>query len=220
MDRLESNAEAVEAYIECREQFGVGRNTPNVNIETWRRSESSVPYASYLERFHADPQNAHAYERIEPVLRKIETLGSLYEPVFRISEDPSALRRWKAKATEDDRYWNGRFDALCKAIAGLIERREPGVRLRVNLNPKDRSADSPVQARNRDNNDRKRWTAQDSYRLIAEEIEGIMRDEGCGTEAAVGLFQDRLKRAKRPEMSRAKCYRALNFVRTEREKSA
>jgi hypothetical protein len=140
--------------------------------------------------------------------------------------DPGAYRRWPSTAPEERC-----FDAMCDhvgraAAVRLILRAaarggdHDGKLARVVVKPKDKDAANPVQARNRDNAQAQRSAAEDSKRRIGEALLGIMEAEGAGPERAVRIYRYRLKEAKKPDVSRARCYESLALARGEREGGA
>lgn len=165
--------------------------------------------------FGSDPHNIHFAKHAGPVLFAIRD-KDVAKPARLLEHDPTALRRWRAGETENDRAWMKRFTTLCRFAAKLLESREPGVEVRIVLRPRLEEAKDKIHARNLDNNEQKRHDAHDAYREIDADVERILDEEGCGVEAAIGLYQDRLARKKEPEVSRSKIMRARAFVRAER----
>lgn len=217
-DNARRNAAEVQKYAECRENFLTGRRTANINVETWRKGEGSVPWSRYFEEWMADPSNRHAREKIEPVLAGLRSPGfaGLYAPFAEVERDPTVLGSWQRSQTDEERAGRRRFERACLEVARMIERRHPGVRLLVNRRPKrrpgepdDDPAPSRVHARNRDLNTKKSADAEAALRDRGRAILRIMGEEKCSALAAIGLYRERIEEAGGKPPSQATCYRAL-----------
>lgn len=214
--RIKRHSYVVAAYIECREQFQKGTAPSFFNLQSDTEFDSCPPSSSYLERFYADEDNKHAAKRIDPILRRMEALGSLLEPFRRVEGHPGLLKHWRASETADDRYWMQRFDALCRAVAELLERDYPGEEIRVNRAPDDYeppSAGSLKQAAAQDREERqKEQHAETHRRRYAEFLKLSDEHPGSTRDALKALWSDREKKKNSAAASVPTIERAIRFA--------
>lgn len=213
------NQRQVAKYLEFRDPLTM-KNTAGsfFSNEADRKGESKVPLSEKGHIFWSDRDgnNQHFGKHIRPILREIED-KEVYVPAKLLEHDPTALRRWRAGETENDRYWMKRFDHLCKFVAALLERRNPGLRVLCNIYPEYEEARPKTrQARDKE----RTWTKEHSYRLIGAEIERVMIEEECSLTAAKGLVAQRTNLKLGTPCSVPRVEKAWCFYRAGREKES
>jgi hypothetical protein len=136
---------------------------------------------------------------------------SFAEIVSDLWQDPSAARRWDVsgfvEGTKEDRKHQTAFKKFPLLLAWTLEAAFPDAEVTVG------SDEQRARAKTRREYNRERRTGKE-YALgeIGGAILKLKDEEGCGTEEAVRIFRERLKRADRQDQSRARCYEALAFV--------
>lgn len=221
MGRLKRNKQAIERYVTILQPKLERQTGGMINLEELDKPESSPPCTDNALDLMGNAHNADAAQKLEPVFRDMVLNGDVAQGYMMKllgvaglrQGDPGAVRRWRAGETEDDKLLARFFDRAVKYVAEELERRHPGTEIKVVLDPEDDPVNSPGQSAERE----RRWGEQDSYRHINAAVKGIMQEEGCSIEAAIGLYRDRLARDKRPDVSPRKIYRARTFVKEERE---
>lgn len=191
--RIERNAEQIGKIIEHWDAwFQRGTAGSNFNLENVRRRGGKTPMSALGHRVLSDPDNAHAFKHVGPILAELE--GTEIGKVAAILRNhPTAIRKWRTEETPNDRYWLNRFHVFCRVAAMRLERRYPEVSIRVNVRPEE----EPVDAQRAGSWKRgavvqeKRWDWEASARKVGEEVKDIMRTENCSAEAAKGLLVQR-----------------------------
>jgi hypothetical protein len=142
------------------------------------------------------------------------------EDLLKLKEVEGGLRR----EVEAIPRWLDRYAAAATKVGEFVEIWWGGTWIEVHLDADDeRERQKTQEAYNQE----RKATRETSLRSIGNAIERIRLDEGLGgvadsrgTEAAIGLYRDRLERDKEPDVGRRRCYEAVGFVRAEREDGA
>lgn len=217
-DKLRAhNAAQISKWFEFRDVI-IQKGTAGsyFNLQSDRRSESRVTLSERGHKSLDCSRNAHFRRHVLPILTRIED-AEIYKPARFLEHDPTALRRWRVGETKNDQEKMKDFDRLCKFVAVQLERAWPGIRVVFVVSPDEEEfAGTPGQ---HEQSERK-WTRWDTFRKIDSEITQIMQTESCTQKAAIGLYRDRLERAKKADVSPRKIEEALQFVRDERDGAA
>lgn len=216
---IKRNAAQIGKYLEFRDPVTQKGTAPSfLNLESDRKGESRVPMSDRGHKFWSDRDgtNQHFIKHVGPILCHISG-KDVYKPALLLEHDPTALRHWRAGATENDKEWMKKFDKLCLFVAKLLEKRYPGLEVWINMNPEDEEfVGTPRQA-----NDQKRtWDKFHSYRLIGAEIERVMIEEDCGIDAAKGLVSQRTNKKLGTPCSFSRTHQAWLFWQSEKKESA
>ncbi|MDP9474427.1 MAG: hypothetical protein M3R38_01790 [Actinomycetota bacterium] len=191
--RIERNAEQIAKIAEHWDHwFQRGTAGSNFNLEVVRKRGGKSPMSNLGHRVLSDPDTAHAFRHIYPILAELE--GTEIGKVAAIlRHHPTAIRRWRTEETPNDRYWLERFRVFCRVAAMRLERRYPGLSIRVNVRPEEEPVDETKAGSWKRGAvlQQKRWGWIDSARSVGKEIRAIMEEEGCSAEAAKGLLVDR-----------------------------
>ncbi|MDP9474831.1 MAG: hypothetical protein M3R38_03925 [Actinomycetota bacterium] len=223
--RIERNAEQVGKILELWDAwFQRGTAGSSFNLETVKRRGGKSPMSNIGHRVLSDPDNAHAFKHVAPILAELE--GTEIGKVAAIlRHHPTAIRRWRTEETPNDRYWLERFRVFCRVAAMRLERRYPELSIRVNVRPEEEEADSPLQHRNRENNRKRSRTASDVNRDHGLAILAILEDEEVhGPTAAIGIYKDRIDKARDadpknvPDVSLRRLWDAYGLVKGEKER--
>lgn len=236
---LERNAAAIARYVEhVRPRIPRGSHAPETPMNRKERGKSTSVLSAKGEWLVEENREAAGIieglldemKRGEKTLRGV----SLRWMVRELEEDPAAARNWKRRRTPEESHHAEVWWQACLLAARVLLAERPGYELVVVVHPEETEvleAETPLLARNAENNARSRRTAQGRYRVLAAELLGIMEAEGCTAEAAIGMHRDRLERLREAadhpsdvvrygDVSPATCYRALAFVRREGEDAA
>ena len=223
MSRRSSNVQAIERYV-CVLQPKLELQTGGmINLEALDRPESNPPMTD--DALTLIIKNRHAASKLEPIFEDMGLNFSNDEPFFllvvlnlagRRNGDPGAVRRWRAGETENDRLLLKAYERALNYVADELERRHPGIELRVYTDPKD----EPVESKRADSERERRWGTEHSYRLIAEEVERVMKEESCGLEAAKGLVAQRENKILGTPCSFPRVDLAWRFAQKEKRESA
>jgi hypothetical protein len=182
----------------------VVRTPDNAGLRTYE--ELAVYWSSSLKVAHALDYICH-------------TKFDLYRAILRVQNDPGIVQRWQDEVEADSPDWLRSYRMATREAARYIEALWPGTRLYIPASPSSRSDDqvtSKLHARNQDNNDASRRDAWDRYFDLNAEIEDISVWESCSLNAALGIYRDRLERAKEQDVSPATFWRARDLVKTIR----
>lgn len=240
LEAREANKKAVAKYLELRpskleargglpdeplSRKSRGSTRPPVNAAGTRWIEDAVT-------FHERSENSEASEELPDPYKYISTLNAIIEAygggkekhkgvpysavVGELWNNPTAVADWHEYGDSESKAYKAAFNSLCYRIAAEFGQIYPGVEMKVCANPKDEKLDrSQWQvAHNRDNNEKRTIRKENSYRLITMRLETLMAENNVGPERAIEILQSRV------EISRARCYRALSFVRDETWNSA
>ncbi len=223
--RIERNAEQVGKLIEHWDSW-MQRGTAgsSFNLEVVKKRGGKSPMSNLGHRVLSDPENAHAFKHLGPILAELE--GTEIGKVAAIlRHHPTAIRKWRTEETPNDRYWLDRFNVFCRVAAVRLDRRYPELSIRVNVRPEEEEADSPAQFRNRENNRKRSRTALDVNRDHGRAILSILdQDEVHGPTAAIGVYKDRLDKARDadpknvPDVSLRRLWDAYGLVKGEKER--
>jgi hypothetical protein len=206
--RIARNAAQVSKYLEFRDPVVMKGTAGSFHqYEADRKSESTAPMSERGHRSGSDPKNIHFSKHVGHILNALRE-ERIYLPARLLEHDPTAIRRWRAGETENDRRWMVRFRRLCKFVAIQVERRYPGTELTWNIEPEDEETKS-LRAYSEK---QRRWGTEESYRVLVKKVKETMKTEECGIEAAKGLVADRM------DVSFARVHRAWLFgLAEERE---
>lgn len=241
------NAFVVKKWIEYRERiFGLGgeRLTDLPPMDRKSKGESRPALTESAMKFINDPDNDLCLRIIEPLIENARDQGRKFSPktasminrsvdIYALfckcgyaTEDHAFLRELQEPQTEDQRLLKAAWDFSCMALGISATRRlaADGIvddngrhRLHIQLNPEEFTADNPVQARNRDNNQKKKLDAEDRYRELNARIQKIMDFNECTFREAVEIYRQRLETRKQPDVSPATIYRARAFCQGKPE---
>jgi hypothetical protein len=145
------------------------------------------------------------------------TSFDLYRAILRVQNDPGIVQRWEDDAEADSPEWRRSYRMATREAARYIDALWPGTRLYIpSVAREDEQVASKLHARTRDNNDARRRDAWDRYFDLNAAIESITEHENCSLDAALGIYRDRLERAREPDVSPATFWRARDLVKTIR----
>ncbi len=210
MTRRASNIRAVEKYVvHVRAARFPGTAGSVVDILQFTgKPESSAPHTSTGEKHLDHGENSETRRLLEPIIE--EWLRRRYSDSWMLIEAaPTEIASWRLGANVEAKQTAWRFDRALAEVEREFERRNPGARLSVVVNPYHEPVASRREAADRD----KTLTAQDSYRRIVASIERL-ETEDYSREAAKAEIADRLG------CSIARIARAITFVNQEREGAA
>lgn len=187
---LRHNSVQIEKYLEFRDvNTQKGTAGSSFNLENCGKPESEPPMSERGHIVCSVDDNRHFDNHVGWILANIRN-----KPIFRtailLEFDPTALRRWRKEETEHEKEQLRKFRRLCKFVATQIEKAYPGLKLFYHINPKEEEVETPRQY----NDKRRTWDRHESYMLIGAEVERVMREEGCGVQAAKGLVSQRTNR--------------------------
>jgi hypothetical protein len=224
MSRLGRNKGAIERYVTLLQPKLERQTGGMINMEELDRPESTPPLTdTALDLIH-NTHNTDARQKLEPIFRDMvlsgdDTQGYMLKLLGAAGlrqGDPGLVRRWRAGETEDDRLLASFFERAIKWVAAELERRHPGVEIKVTLDPEDDPVNSPREA-----NDRRRiWARKDSYRLIGAEVQRVIEEEDATVEGAKELVSQRENKRLATPCSRAKVHKAWLFYQNEQRESA
>jgi hypothetical protein len=193
------------------------------------RGESNPPVSGSVLQLMVE--NAPVSAVLDPLLQDLVTgrehvsVGgvSYAEMLQLLRYDPGAYRRWPSTAPEERC-----FDSLCghvgrAAAVRLILRAaarggdHDGKLARVVVKPKDRDAENPVQARNRDNAQARSDSVREARLEAGRRIQEIAEAGGLSDNAAISLYRERVEAGeygeKREVPGRTKCQDDLALYR-------
>jgi hypothetical protein len=206
------NAHQISKWFEYRDPtIFKGTAGSYFSLEADRRSESRVPLSERGHKSLDADDNAHFRRHVLPILYRIAD-KEIFKPAFLLEYDPTALRRWRAGETENDKKQMEKFNRLCKFVATQLDIVWPGLRVFFVINPEDEEVNTPREAHDK----RRSYRKEHAYRLIGAEIERVITEEGCGIEAAKGLVSQRDNKELGTPCSIPRVHAAWLFYRKEK----
>lgn len=211
MGLIERNREQIEKLILYQDKLL--RNTnghPNMQ-EMQGKPDSEPPIPDAGLDWSTDADNAYAAKFVEPLIRGLKGKYYAGEDLYSVvceagyrEPDHSALKRWRAGNTSEDRRKAQAFDAATRLVAQVLYHQHPQMRLVVRVRPEEEQASSRMEARDQD----RRMDAHGAYRILAPLVQERM-EEGYSKTAAVESVAEGM------DTSPARVWRAVAFVEEE-----
>ena len=179
------------------------------------KPESSAPHSHRGELIMDDDDLKDAASLLNPL---IETWLRWYRSdwYYLIERAPLEAENWKAGDSQDDREAMAEYRQVLDKLSERLEKKHPGRRIEVPASPQTEPAKSKVHARNRDNNLRKRYGAQDAYRVIYPKwLIFRKRNMDMSEAKAMRAFRVHYERVHKDTISVAKIRRAVRFCEGE-----
>lgn len=173
MTRRGANLRAVEKYVvHVRAARFPGTAGSVVETLTFTgKPESSAPHTPAGERHLDHGENSETRRLLEPIIE--EWLRGRYSDSWMLIEAaPTEITAWRSAVTQEARGTAWRFDRAIAEVEREFERRNPGVRLSVVINPYHEPVSSKHRAAMQD-----RMVSKDKDR--AEIADWVEMREGC-----------------------------------------
>lgn len=209
MSRRTANLRAIERYVlQVRPARYPGTAGSVVDIMLFTgKPESSPPHSKAGEDHLMSETNSEARRILENIIEHY--LRGRYSDSYHILEAaPLEITAWRSWANVEAKEMLWRFGRALLEVEEELERRHPGLRLSVSVNPYDEPVATKREAADKDRS----ITARDSYRGIVRQLEAL-EFEGYSREAA------KAEMSKRLDCSIARIKKALEFVKQERERA-
>jgi hypothetical protein len=189
------NADEIRRYLDAEEFAHKGTAPAAANLESDRRSESSLPLSmrriGVLDKGAED--DTGDVDRSRRLINAALDAQKNYSPskaaaIERVREDPGVKMRW---AEGKMPRLKARYEAAMRDAAEFIERIAPGFRLRVVTHPEQEVARTKRQAQKLD--------TRDADAAIVRALERIEREEGpMERRVAIDLLIQRRKTSEHP----------------------
>lgn len=196
MSRRQRNIHAIERYCTILQPLLERATSGVINLEELRRPGSDPPMNPKALALAKHSDNVKAASILEPIFHDM-ILSATASPPYILWQvlaiagarhgDPRALKIWEAGETEQAQLFYKLYKKALSYVADRLEENHPGEEIHVATNPRD----EPVDSVRKDSMREVRWTTEDSYRMLAREVERVMEVEGCGVDAAKGLVSQR-----------------------------
>lgn len=219
------NIHQIHRYVTILQPLLERATSGIINMQELPTPESDPPMNPKALALARHPTNVKAANRIEPIFREMilsETSSKEYIlwQVLAIAGarygDPRALKTWEAGETEQAQLFYKLYKKALSHVADKLEENHPGEKINVSTNPRD----EPVESIRKDSMREVRWQTEDSYRMLAQEVERVMEEEKCGVNAAKGLVSQRDSRHFGTPCSFWRIHDAWLFYQRERKKGA
>lgn len=185
MSRRGANLRAVEKYVvHVRAARYPGTAGSVVETLTFTgKPESSAPHTPAGERHMDHGDNSETRRLLEPVIE--EWLRGRYSDSWMLIEAaPTEITAWRSGGSTEARETAWKFDRAVAEVERELERRNPGVRLSVVVNPYH----EPIQKEGAPHHRERRLGVEDSYRRRYERLRAIESAGDITRTAAVDML--------------------------------
>ena len=233
---LRHMVDTVSRYIEHHDNiFGKGgpglHEMPPMNRKEKGQSKPALTPAAI--KYVTDPQNRRTAMVLEPLIAELadtprsQYLGyDLYALVCRCgynTQEHGYLRNLKTPQTHEDRIELEAWHFACWKIAHKALKKVGEERLYVRVNPRDETAENPIQARNRDIGHNRTVTARDGYKKLYGRFQAFEGEyPEASREAAKDMFIDlekeQAKKGKREPVGKRTLERAISYMEKNEER--
>lgn len=210
MSRRDANLRAIEKYVvhvRAARFPGTAGSVVDIMLFTGK-PESSPPHSRAGEEHLMSEDNSEARRILENIIEHY-LRGRYSDSYYVLEAAPLEITAWRSGANVEAKEMLWRFGRALSEVEEELERRNPGVRLSVVVNPYHEPVSSKREAADKN----KSIGAEDSYRRIVAGIEKL-ETEDYSREAAKAEMTERLN------CSIGKVERAVTFVNQEREGAA
>lgn len=173
----ERNRWQIERYVTVLQPLLERKTGGVISLQELGQPESEPPISEAALDVIREDCNMEASCLLDPIIAEIRRSNfPRYYVLCRAGYrhgDPGAVRTWRAGVTEGARAQAAIFERTLDWIVDELARRCPGTAIRIKTTTDDEPRDSMVQVRNIDNNNLRRWTARNTYKLNYRKLRDI-----------------------------------------------